>query len=69
MAQVKKKIVRKMGIVNVWQRTRKVWRRRFRLMFKGAQVMLWGVSFEYCVCVMVEYGLPFSSVGALGLGL
>lgn len=48
MAQVKKKIVRKMGIVNVWQRTRKVWRRRFRLMFRGAQVMLWGVSFEYC---------------------
>jgi hypothetical protein len=53
MAQVKKKAVRKMAIVNVWQRTRKVCRRRFRLMLSGAQWMLEGVNFEYSILAVL----------------
>jgi hypothetical protein len=44
MAQVKKKLQRKRTIVRVWQRTIRVWRRRSRPMFSGAQWMLVDVS-------------------------
>lgn len=46
MAQVKKKLVRKIAIVKVWHSTTNVCRRLSRPIFKGAQWMLHGVSYR-----------------------